>query len=102
MVPMKLYNSSGTSHIAKGRYTDVGMDFNPQGQPVASKKYSIAFHISDFSSIASSNENYKDWQAEFVNSESETVQGRLNNPLVDKTFGYVVATLTSNHPTVVL
>jgi hypothetical protein len=102
MISLKLYNASGTSLTAKGRITDVGMDFNPQGQPVASKKYSIAFHISDFSSIASANENYKDWQAEFVNSESEIIQGRLNNPLVDKTFGYVVATLTLNHPSVVL
>jgi len=94
MVELTLYNTTGESHTGKGRYTVVGLDLNPQGQMVASKKWSVAFHISSFSSIVMADENFKNWQAEFLNSENETVRGVLNNPLVDKTLGYVVATLT--------
>jgi hypothetical protein len=94
MHQLKLYNAAGTSQTAKGRVTQIGFDVNmATGQMFPTKKYSVGFHISDFSTITGSNENYKNWQGEFLNSEGETVKGRFNNPLVDKTFGYVVATL---------
>lgn len=98
MDTLTLYNAAGTSHTAKGRITDVGLNFTPQGQPIAGKKWSVTFHISDFSDIISDTETetFEGWQGEFVNSEGETVQGRFNNPLIDKTLGYVVATLTKN------
>ena len=102
MRALKLYNASSESQTATGRTTAPGMYFNPQGQPVASKKWTIGFHISEFSDITGDNEDYKNWQAEFLNSEGETVQGRINGPLVNKTFGYVVATLTENKSDVVV
>ena len=95
MQDVVLYNASSVSKAGKARVTSVGMDVNPQGLAFASKKHSVCFHISDFASIAATNENYKGWKASFVNSEGETVTGFFNNPLVDKTLGYVVATLTS-------
>lgn len=93
MAALTLTNAAGASHTSKGRYTDPGMDFNPQGQPVASKKRTIGFHIDNFSAIADT-KNYKGWKGEFVNNQGQTITGVLNNPLVDDTFGYVVATLT--------
>ena len=95
---LTLYNAAGSSYTAKGRITDVGINFTPQGLPIAGKKWSVCFHISDLSSIISDTETetFEGWQGEFTNSEGETVQGRFNNPMIDKTFGYVVATLTKN------
>ncbi|MCK5613746.1 hypothetical protein KAR91_68410 [Candidatus Pacearchaeota archaeon] len=94
MAPLTLFNTSGGSKLGRGRYTNPGLNFNPQGQPVASKKWSIAFHIDEFSEITGVNENYESWQGEFVNNQGETIRGIINNPFVDKTLGYVVATLT--------
>ena len=99
MQNVTMFNALGVSVAGKARVTSVGMDINMQGQAFATKKHSICFHISSFSSIASSTENYKGWKAEFVNSEGATVSGFLNNPLVDKTLGYVVATLTDKKVT---
>ena len=93
MDSLTLYNAVGTSHTGKGRWTAPGMNFNPQGQPVASKVWSVGFHIDGFSIIAD-NANYKGWEAEFVDNQGITRRGVLNNPLVDYTLGYVVATLT--------
>lgn len=93
MDPLTLYNAAGVSHTGTGRWTAPGMDFNPQGQPVASKKFSIGFHMDEFSSIED-DKNYKGWQGEFIDSQGITRRGVLNNPLVDYTLGYVVATLT--------
>lgn len=97
MQDVVLYNASGASKTGKARVTSVGIDVNPQGLMFPTKKHSICFHISDFSTISVTpvtNENYKGWKAEFLNSEGGTVTGIFNNPLVDKTLGYVVATLT--------
>lgn len=98
MIVLTLYNAAGTSFTAKGRVADVGLNFSPQGQPIAGKKWSVTFHISDFSTLITDTETetFENWQGEFLNSEGETVQGRFNNPLIDKTFGYVVTTLTKN------
>ena len=96
MIDLKLYNLSGTSYTAKGRITSIGLNFTPQGQPIVGKKWTVAFHISDFDSITGTNETYEGWQAEFTDSEGNTVQGRFIQPMVDNTFGYVVTTLTAN------
>ncbi len=96
MREVTLYNATGSSCVGEGRFTAVGVTITPQGQMVATKKWSIAFHIDEFTSITGTDENYKNWQAEFLNSEGETVKGLFNNPMVDKTLGYVVATITAN------
>ncbi len=93
MQEVKLYNASGTSLIGQARVTSVGLDVTSQGQMFAAKKHSVAFHISDYASLMSSNENFKGWRAEFLNTQGETVSGTFNNQLIDKTFDYVVATL---------
>ncbi len=93
MVALTLYNAVGASQTSKGRYTNIGLNFNPQGQPIASKKWSIAFHIDEFLTIADT-ANYKGWEGEFINNQGETIRGVFNNPFVDKTLGYVVAVLT--------
>jgi hypothetical protein len=97
---LTLYDKDNSKYEGRGRWTNIGLDFNPQGQPVASKKWTIAFHIDSFSTITSADETYKTWQAEFINSQGETIRGVLNNPLVDKTLGYVLATLTEIKPVV--
>ena len=94
MRAVTLTNASGNSFTGTARITAPGMDINMQGQAFATKKYSVGFHIDAFSTIIGANENYKNWQASFLNSQNETVTGVFNNPLVDKTFGYVIATLT--------
>lgn len=94
MQDVTLYNAAGTSLTGKARVTAPGMDINLQGQAFPTKKYSVGFHIDNFSSLMTTNENFKNWKALFLNSQGETVTGIFNNPLVDKTFGYVVATLT--------
>lgn len=95
MAALTLYNASAASKLATGRYTDMGFDVSPQGKMFATKKWSIAFHIDEFSSITGADEDYKNWEGEFVNNQGEIIRGVFNNPLVDKTFGYVVATLTA-------
>lgn len=94
MRAVTLTNASGNSFTGTARITAPGMDINMQGQAFATKKYSVGFHIDAYSSIMATNENFKNWQASFLNSQGETVTGVFNNPLVDKTYGYVVATLT--------
>lgn len=95
MQDVTLYNAEGDSLTGKARVTAPGMDVDIQGQAFASKKYSIGFHIDRFSSLMKEYENFKGWTAEFLNSQDETITGIFNNPLIDKTFGYVVATLTA-------
>lgn len=94
MRDITLYNADEDSLEGKARFTSPGMDINLQGQAFATKKNTIGFHIDDFASLMGENENFKGWQAEFLNSQGETVRGRFNNPLIDKTFGYVVTALT--------
>lgn len=94
MRAVTVYNAEMESAIGLARITSVGMDINAQGQAFATKKHSICFHLNEFSEITSENETYKNWRASFLNSQGEAVTGIFNNPLVDKTFGYVVATLT--------
>lgn len=96
MIELILTNAVGTSQTADGRITAPGMSINLQGFPIVSKKRTVAFHISDFATITGLNETYKNWQGEFLNSEGETVKGRFTETMVDKTFGYVVTTLTGN------
>ena len=93
MDDLTLYNAAGESHTGKGRWTNIGLGFTPQGQPIVSKKWSVGFHIDEFSAIADS-ANYKTWEGEFVDNQGNTRRGVLNNPFVDYTFGYVSATLT--------
>ena len=95
MEDLTVYNSSSESLEIKARVTAVGMGINMQGQPVASKKYSVAFHLDEVSTIMSAGETFEGWQASFVNSQGETVRGVLNNQFVDKTLNYLVATLTN-------
>jgi hypothetical protein len=94
MQDVTLYNAAGQSLAGKARVTSPGMDVSMQGQAFASKKNTIGFHIDNFTSLMTTNENFKNWKASFLNSQGETVTGIFNNPLIDKTFGYVVATLT--------
>lgn len=94
MQAVTLTNASGNSFTGTARITAPGMDINMQGLPVATKKYSVGFHIDEVSTLMSENETFKGWQASFLNSQGETITGVFNNPLVDTTFGYVVATLT--------
>lgn len=94
MQDVTLTNASGDILSGKARVTSVGMDINPQGFMKATKKHSIGFHIDSFLTIVSANENFENWQASFLNSQGETVSGVFNNPFVDKTLGYVVATIT--------
>ena len=96
MSELTLFNAAGVSFTAKGRITQPGMDFNPQGQAVMSEKRTIAFIISEYPTITGANEKYEGWQGEFLNSEGETIQGRFTQTFVNKTFGYVVTTLTKN------
>lgn len=94
MREITLYNAAEESQSGEGRFTSVGVTVTPQGQMVGTKKWTIAFHIDEFTSITGTDENYENWNAEFLDSEGETIKGRFNNPLQDKTLGYVVATLT--------
>jgi hypothetical protein len=94
MQTVTLYNASGAFHSGNARVTSVGMDINSQGQMFATKKHSIAFHISDFLTIMSASETFIGWKATFLNSQNETITGYFNNQLVDKTLDYVSATLT--------
>ena len=95
MHDVTLYNAAETSLAGQARFTSPGMNINMQGQPVATRKSTIGFHIDDFASLMGENENFEGWKAEFLNSQGETVTGIFNNPLVDKTFGYVVVALTN-------
>jgi len=94
MQDVTLYNASASSLIGKARVTTPGMEINMQGLSVPTKKHTVAFHIDNFSSLMGTNENFKGWKAEFLNSQGETVTGIFNNPMIDKTLGYVVAALT--------
>ena len=94
MQDVTLFNASGISAEGKARVTSPGMNISPQGQIVATKKNTVGFHIDNFSSIVGAGETFKNWQCQFLNSQGETVRGRFNNPLVDKTLGYVVVALT--------
>lgn len=93
MHDLTLYDVSGNEYTGKGRFTAPGMTFNPQGQPIASKKWTVAFHMDSFTPTIGVTENFKGWEGQFLNSEGETIRGVFNGPLIDKTFGYVVATL---------
>lgn len=93
MQEVTLYNASDVPKTARARVTDVGMQITPNGQMTNTKKYSIAFNIDAFSDITGADEDYKNWQAEFLNSQGETVKGRFNNAHIDKTLDYVVANL---------
>ena len=94
MHDVTLSNLAGSSLEIKARITAPGMDINMQGLSVVTKKYSVGFHMDEVLTLMSENETFKGWQASFLNSQGETITGVFNNPLVDTTFGYVVATLT--------
>ena len=97
MCVLTLTNLSGTSYTGRGRITNPGMSFNPQGQPVASQKYSIAFNIESFEpvlTIADIANGGKGMRAEFINAVGESITGIANLLLVNKTFGHVEATLS--------
>ena len=97
IVTLILTNASGDTQTGLGRFTNPGMVYSPEGLPGAGTKLSIAFHIDDFVDItATENENYEGWQAEFLNIQGETKKGLFLNPMIDKTYGYVVTTITSN------
>lgn len=96
MRDVTLYNSANESLSGQARFTSPGMDINMQGQVFATRKNTIGFHIDDFASLMGENENFEGWQAEFLNSQGETVKGRFNNPLINKTFGYVEVALVNN------
>jgi hypothetical protein len=94
MRDVTLYNAAGISLAGKARVTTPGMEINMQGLSVPSKKHTIGFHIDNFISLMTTNESFKNWKASFLNSQGEIVTGIFNNPMIDKTFGYVVTTLT--------
>jgi len=80
---------------SKGRFTDVGLTFDQYGMPKQTTKMTVAFNISNFSSIISdiTKENFENWICIFLNSEGQERIGRFIEPFIDKTFGYVVTTL---------
>lgn len=94
MQDITLYNASNVSKVGKGRVTSVGLKFSPQGLPVAGKKWSVAFHTESFISIMAAGERFEKWQAEFIDSQGNTIKGVFNEPLIDNTIGYVVTILT--------
>ena len=97
MQDVTVTNALGVSTIPpiKARVTAVGMGLNMQGLPVVSKKYSVSFSLDEVVSLMSTSETFENWKASFLNSQSETVSGVFNNPFVDKTLNYLVATLTN-------
>lgn len=95
MQDITVYNASGASLEIKARVTAVGMGMNMQGQPVVSKKYSVAFSLDQALTLMAAGETFENWKASFLNSQSETITGVLNNQFVDKTLNYIVATLTN-------
>jgi hypothetical protein len=94
MKAVTLYNATGTSKTGRARITATTLQVSPQGQAINQRKWSIAFHIDDFSDITGASENYEGWRGEFLNSQGETVNGRFINQFVDKTFGQVTTNLT--------
>jgi len=97
MIELKLTNSSGDSFTARGRVTNPGLSFNPQGQPVAGQKISVVFNIDTFMSIISPEDveiGGRGWKAEFTNAVGDNVVGSFNLVLVNRTFGHVEVTLT--------
>lgn len=101
MMVLTLTNLAGVSYTGRGRITNPGMTFNPQGQPVASQKISIAFSLETFSpllTMSEINNGGNGWKAQFDNEVAtgliDPVEGRVNLFLVNKTFGHVEATLT--------
>ena len=100
MGTLKLINKVGAEQTGKGRWTAIGMAFNPQGHPIASNSYKVDFHIDNFSTlISSSEETFKAWSAEFTNSTGQLITGTLENIMVDKTLGYVSAMITPTRST---
>lgn len=94
MLPLALYNADGDMQAGYGRYTAPALGINPQGQPFVTEKFSIAFHIKDFSLICSVKESFTGWKALFLDSEGDTITGSFNGQMRDTTFGYVSTTLT--------
>ena len=94
MKPITLYNAAGASQSGQARGIDTEFAISPQGLPKNTRKLSIAFHIEDFSDITGTNENYKNWEGEFLNSKGETIRGVFVNQFVDRTFGSVTTNLS--------
>lgn len=92
---IKLINKDGSELTDKGRWTAIGMNISPQGHVIATQSYKIGFHIDNFSVlITSSLETFKSWSVEFTNSTGQLIKGTLENIMVDKTLGYVSASIT--------
>lgn len=96
MQDVTLYNSSGSSLEGTARVTSPGMDINMQGQAFATKKNTVAFHMDDFSSLMKTNENFENWEAEFLDSQGNKVRGRFNKPMINRTLGYIETSLVQN------
>lgn len=94
MREVTLYNASGDSKTANARVNTVASKINQQGLIHTTKVNSIGFNIDAFLDITATNETYKDWQGEFLNSQSETVRGLFNDIQIDKTINYVSVNLT--------
>jgi hypothetical protein len=95
MRDVTLYNAANESQEGKGRFTDIDLNINmATGQEFNSKKRSCAFHAEDFPTITGANENYENWQAEFLNAKGETVRGVFKNQYVNRTTGSVLTNLS--------
>lgn len=74
----------------QGKFFDVALDFDANGQPFIGRGVGISFHLADVT-IAETGETFENWRVSFVNNIGETVTGRMKNPMIDRTVGMVVS-----------
>lgn len=87
---MIVTNLQTQSAEIRGRVSEPGLYIDPtSGLPVVVKNTFIAFYTDDVSGIAGADEKYKDWTVSFTSPGGEAKNGRMQEPIVNRTFGYV-------------
>ena len=89
---MTVTNLTAQSVAIRGRLVEPGLVIDPNtGAAVVSKNSFIAFFTADVASISADivNENFENWTVEFTSPGGEVKKGRLIEPVINRSFGYV-------------
>ena len=91
---MTITNLSAQSVTIRGRVTEPGLYIDPSnGLAVIAKDTFVAFYMSDVLSISGTDEKFNDWIVRFTAPSGEVKNGRMEEPIINRTFGYIKSKL---------
>ena len=89
---MTIANNLSQSVVIRGRLVEPGLYIDPaSGLPTIAKSSFIAFFTDDVSSISANivEERFEGWSASFTTPGGEVKNGRMVEPIINRTLGYV-------------